>query len=55
MFVIALYPFDITKEKIDQLISVVPNKLAKKDIERFRAAGINARLINVRIPSYLNW
>ena len=29
--IIALYSFSISKEKIDQVISVVLNKLAKKD------------------------
>ena len=45
MFVIILYSFSISKEKIDQVISVVLTKLAKKNIERFRSAGIKARLI----------
>ena len=33
--IIALYSFSISKEKIDQVISVVLSKLAMKDIERF--------------------
>ena len=45
MFVIILYSFSISKEKIDQVISVVLTKLAKKNIERFRSAGAKARLI----------
>ena len=49
----ALYSCSISKEKIDQVISVVLNKLAKKDIERFRSAGIKTGLINERSPSYL--
>ena len=52
MFVIALYCFSISKEKIDQVISLALHKLAKKDIERFWSAGIKASLINVKSPSY---
>ena len=52
MFVIALYCFSISKEKIDQVISLALHKLAKKDIERFWSAGIKASLINVKNPSY---
>ena len=42
----ALNSFSMSREKIDQVISVVLSKLAKTDIERFRSAGIKARLIN---------
>ena len=49
----ALYSFSISKEKIDQVFSMVLSKLAKKDISRFRSADIKARLINARRPSYL--
>ena len=42
MCVIALYSFSISKEKIDQVISVILSNLAKKDIERFQSAGIKA-------------
>ena len=52
MFVIALYCFSISKEKIDQVVSLALHKLAKKDIERFWSAGIKASLINVKSPSY---
>ena len=53
MFVIALYSFSVSKEKIDQDISVVLCNLAKKDIERFQSASIKVKLINERSPSYL--
>ena len=33
--------------------NMVQNKLAKKDIERFRSAGIKTGLINERSPRYL--
>ena len=33
--IIALYTFSVSKEKIDQIISVVLSKLAKKNIESF--------------------
>ena len=45
--------FNIRKEKIDQVISVVLSKLAKKEVERFGSAGIKASLIDARSPSYL--
>ena len=35
--IITLYSFSISKEKIDQAISVVLRKLAKKDIEIFQS------------------
>ena len=43
--------FNISKEKIDQVISVVLSKLAKKDVERFGSAGMKASLIDARSPT----
>ena len=51
--VIALYSLSISKQKIDQVTSVVLIKVAKKDIESFWCSGVKARLINVRSSSYL--
>lgn len=33
-----------SKDKKDQVIEVVLNRLAKKDMERLRSAGVTARL-----------
>ena len=51
--IISLNSFSISKEKIDQVISVVLSKLEKMDIERFRSGGVKARLINARNQCYL--
>ena len=51
--VIALYSLSISKDKIDQVTSVVLIKLPKKDIESLWCGGVKARLINVRSSSYL--
>ena len=40
--VIALYSLSISKDKIDQVTSVVLIKLAKKDIESFWCSGVKA-------------
>ena len=40
--VIALSFLIISLEEIDQVISVVLNKLADKDIQRFRSVGVKA-------------
>ena len=41
----ALLSLNVSINKIDQVIKVVLNKLAKKDIERLPSAGVNARLM----------
>ena len=41
--IITLYSFSISKEKIDQAISVVLRKLAKKDIEIFQSDVAESR------------
>ena len=51
--IIALSSFSINRVKIDQAISVVLCKLAKKNIGRFQSGGVKARLNNAIIPSYL--
>ena len=50
--VIALHSFSISKEKMDQVISAVLNKLAKKDIEKCQSGDAKVMLINIRSPSY---
>ena len=52
-FIIVLYSFSISKEKIDKVSPVILSKLAKKDIEMIRSGGVIAKLINTRSPSYL--
>ena len=44
--IIALYFFSKSKEKIDQVASVILSKLAKKDTERFPSSSVKTRLIN---------
>ena len=51
--IIALYSFSISKEKIDQIMSVVLSKLENKNIERFWSGGFKTSLINGRGLSYL--
>ena len=51
--IIALFSFSISKEKIDQVVSVVLSELAKKDIERFWSGVFKAILIKWRNPSFL--
>ena len=41
----ALLSLNVSINKIDQVIKVVLNKLAKKDIERLPSAGVKARLM----------
>ena len=41
----ALLSLNVRINKIDQVIKVVLNKLAKKDIERLPSAGVKARLM----------
>ena len=50
---IALYSLDISKEKLDQIISVILSKLLKEDIERRQSGDAKVRLINARRPTYL--
>ena len=50
---IALYPLDISKEKLDQIFSVILSKLPKEDIERRQSGDAKVRLINARRPTYL--
>ena len=45
VFYCALLSLNVSIDKIGQLIKVVLNKLAKKDIERLPSAGVNARLM----------
>ena len=40
-----LLSLNVSINKIDQVIKVVLNKLAKKDIERLPSAGVKARLM----------
>ena len=51
--IIALYPLDISKEKLDQILSVILSKLPKEDIERRQSGDAKVRLINARRPAYL--
>ena len=41
----ALLSLNVSINKIDQVIKVVLNKLAKKDIERLPSAAVKARLM----------
>ena len=41
----ALLSLNVSINKIDQVIKVVLNKLAKKDTERLPSAGVKARLM----------
>ena len=50
--VIALYSISISKEKVDHVISVVLNKLAKKDIEECQSGDAKVMLINIRSLRY---
>ena len=43
--VMALLSLNVSIHKIDQVIKVVLNKLATKDIERLPSAGVKARLM----------
>ena len=43
--IIVLYSFSIDKEKIDQIVSMVLNKLENKHIENFQSASIKVRLM----------
>ena len=43
--VMALLSLNVSIDKIDQIIKMVPSKLAKKDIERLPSAGVKARLM----------
>ena len=43
--VMVLWSLKVSIGKIDQVIKVVLNKLAKKDIERLPSAGVKARLM----------
>ena len=42
---ITLYSFSTSKEQIDQVVSVVLCKLAKKDIERNRSGDVKATIL----------
>ena len=43
--VMALLSLNVSIDKIDQVVKVILNKLAKKDIERLPSAGVKARLM----------
>ena len=51
--IIGLYCLNISREKMNRVISVALIKLAKEDIKTFGSGGAKARLINTRSPSYL--
>ena len=51
--IIALYFISIGNQKINQVISVILSKLAKKDIEGSQSGGDKARLIKTRWPQLL--
>ena len=51
--IVTFYSFSASKEKIDQVISVVLSMLAKNDIGRFWSGSLNARLFGTRNPGYL--
>ena len=42
---ITLYSFSTSKEQIDQVVSVILCKLAKKDIERNRSGDVKATIL----------